>query len=92
MADLTWPGKDPDEVLDYTINWSRRLPAGDTIAASSWIFPTGLTMNSAAYTNTSATVWISGGTTGTTYKVTNRVTTTVGRTMDQTVSLTIIEK
>ena len=28
--------KDPNAVLDYSVNWSAWLPANDTIAASAW--------------------------------------------------------
>lgn len=31
-----WPTKDPDETLDYSIDWSRFLGSGVTIAATSW--------------------------------------------------------
>jgi len=31
-----WPNKDPDEVLDYTIDWAKRVSTGLTITAVAW--------------------------------------------------------
>lgn len=78
--------KDPESVLDYQIDWSTWL-GSDTIASSSWVIPTGITEDSDSNTTTTATVWLSGGTAGTTYTVTNRIVTAGGRTEDR--SLTI---
>jgi hypothetical protein len=33
---FTWPNKDPDELLDYTVDWSRFLTSGRTISTVSW--------------------------------------------------------
>jgi len=88
---LTWPDKDPNEVLDYELDWSARLSDGDTISASTWIVPDGLTEDSNSNTTTTTTIWLSGGTLGE-YTLTNRVTTAGGRTMDQSVRLTVVEK
>ena len=32
---LNWPNKDPDELLDYSVDWSRFL-GSDTISAVTW--------------------------------------------------------
>jgi len=32
---LKWPNKDPDEILDYSVDWSRFL-GSDTISAVTW--------------------------------------------------------
>ena len=42
---LEWDFKDPDEVLDYRVDWSARLD-GDTIASSTWEVLAGLTKDS----------------------------------------------
>ena len=76
--------KDPDAILDYTVDWSRWLET-DTILASQWTVPTGLTEGSATHTPTSATVWLSGGTAGQAYTVTNRITTHGGRTDERSI-------
>ncbi len=88
---LTWPFKDPDEVLDYDIDWSARLLT-DTISTSTWIVPDGITKDSDSKTATTTTVWLSGGTLGDKYELTNRIVTTGGRTMDQSVDLKVKSK
>lgn len=91
MTTLTWPDKDPDEVLDYEMDWSARILT-DTISTSTWIVPTGITKNSDSNTTTTTTIWLSGGTAGNTYEFTNRIVTAGGRTMDESVKLKCKEK
>jgi hypothetical protein len=86
-----WPNKDPNEVLDYAIDWSQRL-AGDIIDTSTFTVPTGIVMNSQSKTNTMTTVWLSGGSEGVSYDILNRIVTNGGRTMDQTVELRVKSK
>jgi hypothetical protein len=83
--------KDPNAVLDYTIDWTRWL-AGDQIATSEWLVPTGLTKMADSTTASSATVWLSGGTAGQTYTVTNRITTAAGRTEDRSFIVKVEER
>ena len=71
--------KDPQATLDYHLDWSSWLETGDTITASTWFLPAGLTQVVAAFSTSVATVWISGGTVGESYTVTNRITTADGR-------------
>lgn len=91
MGFSRWPIKDPDERLDYTIDWTARLD-GDTIQSSVWVIPSGLSNYDDSFTNISATVWLTGGIAGQEYEVTNRVTTAAGRIMDQTVRLPVRAK
>lgn len=88
---LKWDDKDPNEVLDYQIDWTDRL-AGDVIATSTWTVPDGLTEGSTSNTTSTTTVWLSDGTDGEDYEILNRITTTGGRTMDQTVKLRVRSK
>lgn len=83
--------KDPDAELDYQVDWSRWLPAGDTIATSAWLVPEGITHLQAkdARTDTTATLWLAGGEAGEEYLVTNRVTTTGGRRNDSTIKVRV---
>ena len=83
--------KDPDAVLDYSVNWSHWLD-GDEIATSTWIVPDGLTQATDTFTKTLATVWISGGTADVEYTVTNRITTVAGRTDDRSMILVCRER
>lgn len=82
--------KDPDSVLDYQFNWSEWL-GDDTIASSTWEVPNGITKDSDTNDDTSATIWLSGGTVNETYEVTNRVVTAAGRTQDRTMIVPVQE-
>ena len=86
--------QDPDAILDYTRDWSTYL-SGDTIATSEWIVPAGVTLgtggNAPTNNTTSATAWLSGGTSGEVHIITNRITTAGGRTDDRSFLLTIKE-
>ena len=77
------PDKDPNAILDYSIDWSDWLDT-DEISTSTWTVPAGITKTDESNTTTIATIWLSGGTAGTTYSLLNRITTTGGRTADQT--------
>ncbi len=88
---ITWPQKDPNEVLDYALNWTGRL-TGDTIATSVWTVPAGITSNSETVSDKQTVIWLSGGSNGTWYELLNRITTAGGRTMDQTVKIFVKNK
>ena len=75
--------KDPQSALDYGFDWSDWLDTGDTVSTSTWKVPAGITNHSESRTTTTTTVWLSGGTVGATYKITNRVVTVDGRTVDR---------
>lgn len=103
-----WPNHDPDEVADYSVDWSRFL-GSDTIVNDGVVWKVnGETLgDSQAYsgdtsnnlllvqptnTDTVATVRFSAGQVGTRYKVTCQITTTAGKTFDRTIYLTVREK
>lgn len=104
---LRWDPKDPDEVLDYDVDWTDALysaaelaqvlggatvvPA-DTISTSTFILPTGITANSTSNTTTDTKVWLSGGTNGVSYNILNRVVTAGGRSFDRTIKLKVKTK
>jgi diaminopimelate epimerase len=83
--------KDPNAVLDYKIDWTTWLST-DTIATATWTVPAGITQASATNTTTAATIWLSGGTAGTTYEVVCRVVTSGGRTDDRTIGIRVEDK
>lgn len=83
--------KDPAATLDYQFNWAEWL-AGDTITASTWTADDGLTVEDDDFTNVLTTVWLSGGTAGLAYAVTNRIVTAGGRTDERTLSIVVMEK
>lgn len=92
---MEWPAKDPDDVLDYSIDWSEQLEADgaegypDTISNVVWTVPAPLSKNSQTLGSGIATAWISGGEDGTRYEIRCRITTSGGRTYDRTVSLAV---
>ena len=82
--------KDPNAIQDFNVDWTDALE-GDTISSSSWTVPAGITQTSDFYTGTVATIWLSGGTAGTSYELTNRIVTAAGRTDDQTIKIRCFE-
>jgi hypothetical protein len=82
--------KDADEVLDYQVDWSNWLAAGETITTSTWVVPSGLTAGTDSHSTTTATQWISGGTVGTKYVVANTIMTSAGRTGERRFQLALV--
>jgi len=76
------PDKDPAGVLDYSIDWTLWL-GSDTITNSTWTLPTGITNSGESFTTLITTIWLSGGTAGTIYTITNKITTAAGRITEQ---------
>lgn len=83
--------KDPDATEDYEFNWAPNLD-GDTISTSTFSLPDGLTSVSTSNTTTTATIFVSGGSAGCVYRVTNRVVTAGGRTRDRTIIILVDEQ
>lgn len=83
--------QDPGALLDYVVTWV--LEAPDTISASTWeVVPAGLTLSSEVHDAATATVWLTGGSDGADYLVTNRVTTAGGREAEQTFRVNVRAK
>jgi hypothetical protein len=90
---LTWPAKDPNEVLDYDVDWTDRLEAGETITTSTFTVASGdVVVDDDSDAAGVCTVWLSGGTVGTTCVILNRIETSEGRIYDQSVKLRIRTK
>lgn len=84
--------QDPQDRLDYEIDWSEWLPAGDTIIGSTWeASDAAIILEDDEITNseTAAVVFISGGVVGQSYTVTNHMETGQGRKKDQTLKIKI---
>lgn len=83
--------KDPNASLNYSVDWSSYLEAGETLAGSTWqIEPNGeLAYASASFDAASATATLSGGAIGHVYRVTNRITTSLGRIDDRSFILRV---
>lgn len=83
--------KDPSAVLDFAIDWATWL-GSDTIATSTWSAPAGIAVDSSANSPTRATVWLSGGTAGNTYQLTNTIVTAGGRTDQRTIAIEVRDR
>jgi hypothetical protein len=90
--------KDPDSVLDYTLDWQGGSPGpwlstGDTISTTAWtLSSTGITKDSDSNTSTTTTITVSGGTAGEDYDLTNRIVTGNALTVDRTIRIKILER
>ena len=75
--------KDPGDRVDYLIDYTAWL-GGDTLTgAPEWTLPAGITQYTVSNTDTGATIWLSGGTHGRDYVITNQIATTGGRIKQQ---------
>lgn len=97
--------KDPQSTLDYEIDWANGGAndgsatdygwlQGDTIKTSTWAATTGITVVSSSMTTTKTIVWLSGGTAGSSYEVTNTITTnnTPARIDQRTIRIEVQER
>jgi hypothetical protein len=76
-------------VMDFSIDYYLWLGT-DTLATSTWIAEAGITIDSNSFTNTMATVILSGGTIGSRYKAYNTITTTGGDTDCLYITISVI--
>jgi hypothetical protein len=83
--------KESGEKLDYAVDWTAWLETGDTVAASVWAVPTGITEVSAAFDTHRATIILSGGTAGVHYEVVNTITTATGLVAIRTLDIRIVQ-
>lgn len=84
--------KDPDATLDWVWDWNEWLDEGETISTSTFFATVGLVITQSSNTTKTATVWLSGGTAGQVYQVTNRITTSSGRTDDRSITIRVEER
>jgi hypothetical protein len=88
-----WPTKDPNEVLDYSFDWTDRLLASETISVSTFERAEGdVVVGAASIAGGITTVWLSGGTAGLANVITNRIVTNQGRTYDESARVRVREK
>lgn len=67
------------EVADYQVDWAE-LIGSDTISGSTWAVDTGITKDSDSHDASTTTIWVSGGSVNTNYKLTNTIVTAGART------------
>lgn len=102
-----WPNKDPDETLDYSIDWSRFLGSGVTLSSVEWyvdnadgdktLITGGATVNtiqnvSQTNTDTVATINLGSGTANVEYKFYCRITDSSGSQAERVVKLRVKER
>ena len=104
---LKWPNKDPDEILDYSIDWSRFL-GNATISSFTWFVDNengvktelvnsgplvnGIQLISSTNTNTVTTAYIGSGTENVLYKFTCQITNSNGLVVERSVRLRVRNK
>lgn len=84
--------KDPGATLDYSFDWTDWLGSNETITATSWTVPAGLTKVSETFSAYVSTCRISGGTVGNTYTVTCQISTNTGEVDQRSLNLVIQER
>lgn len=84
--------KDPSAVLDYVFDWSAWLDDTDQIIDATVTAPDGITIDSQSFTASAVTVWLSGGTVGTQYRVVCQITTADGRVDERTTTISVRER
>jgi hypothetical protein len=82
----------PTERLSYTIDYSEVLTDGDNVSSSfAIVSPAGLTVEDVTPLDPRVRFWVTGGTAGTTYKVTVTTSTADGRVFQDEVIFKIKE-
>ena len=82
--------QDPQATLDYTLDWAPWL-GSDTINVSTWVAdsPVVIESGSESQTDTTTTLFLSGGVHGSNYTITNTITTIGGRQDDRSFELRV---
>ena len=89
--------KDPEAVLDYSIDWSAEyLGEGDLIADSAWSVspdePNGVAIVGSDFDAGTSSVKAAGGIAGRLYKLVNRVTLDSGRVDERSIVLRVEQR
>lgn len=95
--------KDPDAVLEYKFDWKALtnltgntdwLESGETISSITITADTGITVDSSSITdsNTSVTIWLSGGSDGVSYNVACKIVTSSSRTDERTALINVEQR
>lgn len=82
--------KDPHAVLDYVLDWGDSyLAIDETISTSAWTVATGITKDSDSKTDTTTTIWLSGGTANESYSIACKIVTSASRTDERTFTVRV---
>jgi hypothetical protein len=85
--------KDPEAMLDYSVDWGAEYLSGDALAQSSWtVIPAetgGVSIVSDRFDLLVATAQVAGGVAGRLYRLTNHVVTAEGREDSRSIMLRV---
>jgi hypothetical protein len=84
--------KDPNDILIRGIEWDSEgylAARNTTITSSSWIVPSGLTLNDDTNTTTTTLFELAGGTADANYTITNRVVLANGEQRDRSILIRV---
>lgn len=88
--------KDPSAILDWAFDWNDTskpwLATGESISSYTITADTGIAVETDSEASGIVTVWLSGGTSGTAYKVACLITTSAGRTDERTIWIKVVER
>lgn len=84
--------KDPDDTLDYTIDWALWLQPGEIIMAAEVAGKNSLVATNTTHTDTEVTCWLSGGAGGIMYYPQCTIETSQGRTVQRSFPLWVRNK
>jgi len=101
-----WPNKDPDEVLDYSVDWSRYLGSatitsvtwyvdnadGDKTAITTGQIVNGIQSTSQSNTTTVATIYLGSGTNNIEYKFYCSIADSTGSVTERSIKLRVKEQ
>jgi len=95
MANIAFREHHPGDDLDHAVSFADWMATGDALATVAVAVATGLVLGTGAkapaISGTSVILWLSGGTSGTTYGVEVTVTTDDARTKVQDCQLTVTD-
>ncbi|MFD8117079.1 phage fiber-tail adaptor protein [Streptomyces microflavus] len=84
--------KDPDATLDWIFDWSQWLAPTENITASVMVVSPGINLESSGFSASTATAWVSGGTEGRVYQVSNKITTNQGRIDERSITIRVTNR
>ena len=84
---------DPSARVDYSVDWTDWMAAGDAIATSAWeIAPSGPTLTGETVAGAATQVFVENCVAAGVYRLTNRITTNQGRTDERSIVLRCEER
>jgi hypothetical protein len=84
--------KDPDSTLDYLVDWSDQIGAGDYIVSAAVSADPGITLHLQSFTSATHTIWLRGGAVNNRYKVRSKIWTQGTRVDERTITIIVRER